>query len=547
MLLTGCNKVHLAGAKSDTCFGLSRPARFRLRLVLWTRRLNKAHTHGITKVTATSTLEQTQTTQNPQVAEPLNWTKQWYPVHSTMDLDPAKPHAVNLLGKELVVWNDGQQWRCFEDLCPHRKVPLSEGRVEAGKLECAYHGWKFDSIGKPVSIPQVSDREAEAKAAANMRSCCTSFPTQTQQGLIWVWPESGPSASLESAVQEPALCPQYQTHQDSWAWTFQHFVRDVPGSFEFWMENMMDQSHVPHAHTDVAAKSRIFEPGAELFKFLGSDTKDGKPQAGFDVNYKVAFSAENLLQQKLYYRPPALCRFSSAAGEASGFALWIYAVPTTSNSTRLIISAGLNPSKAAAFKPDPKAGRVADLKRSLLRKVFTLRPRWLGHMTLNGITDGDITFMHRQSSYAKQQGDRRPASHYFLPSPSDKGVSIWYQWLRSKAGGGPEYTDNKPIQTFKTALGSLDRAALLDRQNHVRNCASCTKALQQVQALQQGAKVGSAVALLMTAGLLGQGTNAISVPVVSALLLAAGCSVADVKLQQLQKHFGFLDWQHSEH
>lgn len=59
-------------------------------------------------------------------------------------------------GKELVVWNDGQQWRCFEDLCPHRKVPLSEGRVEAGKLECAYHGWKFDSAGKTVSIPQVS-------------------------------------------------------------------------------------------------------------------------------------------------------------------------------------------------------------------------------------------------------------------------------------------------------------------------------------------------------------------------------------------------------
>ena len=32
-------------------------------------------------------------------AEPLNWTKQWYPVHAAIDLDPAKPHAINLLGK----------------------------------------------------------------------------------------------------------------------------------------------------------------------------------------------------------------------------------------------------------------------------------------------------------------------------------------------------------------------------------------------------------------------------------------------------------------
>lgn len=41
-----------------------------------------------------------------------------------------------------------------------------------------------------------------------------------------------------------------------WAWTFEYFVRDVPGSFEFWMENMMDQSHVPHAHSEVAVKTR---------------------------------------------------------------------------------------------------------------------------------------------------------------------------------------------------------------------------------------------------------------------------------------------------
>jgi hypothetical protein len=37
-----------------------------------------------------------------------------------------------------------------------RLAPLSEGRVEAGTLMCSYHGWKFDSQGKCVDIPQVS-------------------------------------------------------------------------------------------------------------------------------------------------------------------------------------------------------------------------------------------------------------------------------------------------------------------------------------------------------------------------------------------------------
>ena len=41
-------------------------------------------------------------------------------------------------------------------------------------------------------------------------------------------------------------------------------------------------------------------------------------------------------------------------------------------------------------------------------------------MTLNGITDGDICFMHRQSSYAKQAQASNPLSNYFLPSPSDR-------------------------------------------------------------------------------------------------------------------------------
>ena len=60
-------------------------------------------------------------------------------VHATM----AHPRQPCCAGKEMVVWRDAQQqWRAFEDLCPHRKVLLSEGRVhqEEGTLECAYHG-----------------------------------------------------------------------------------------------------------------------------------------------------------------------------------------------------------------------------------------------------------------------------------------------------------------------------------------------------------------------------------------------------------------------
>ena len=59
--------------------------------------------------------------QDPVEEAKLNWTKQWYPMIGTADLDPAIPHPIMLLGKRLVLWRDAQQvWRCLDDSCPHR-------------------------------------------------------------------------------------------------------------------------------------------------------------------------------------------------------------------------------------------------------------------------------------------------------------------------------------------------------------------------------------------------------------------------------------------
>ena len=64
----------------------------------------------------------------------FNWEKQWYPVAVIDLLDESKPHPTQLLGVDVVVWKDGDgKWNVFEDKCPHRLAPLSEGRIEAGK------------------------------------------------------------------------------------------------------------------------------------------------------------------------------------------------------------------------------------------------------------------------------------------------------------------------------------------------------------------------------------------------------------------------------
>lgn len=74
------------------------------------------------------------------------------------DFDAAVPHRFVLLGIPLVIWHDpthistastsssgnstrssDEGWRVFSDACPHRLVPLSEGRITpSGRLECPY-------------------------------------------------------------------------------------------------------------------------------------------------------------------------------------------------------------------------------------------------------------------------------------------------------------------------------------------------------------------------------------------------------------------------
>ena len=79
----------------------------------------------------------------------FDWHNQWYPVAFLADLDDASPLTFTLLGEPLVFWRDPTAkeltYRCTADRCPHRLVPLSEGRVnEKGEIECGYHGWSFD-------------------------------------------------------------------------------------------------------------------------------------------------------------------------------------------------------------------------------------------------------------------------------------------------------------------------------------------------------------------------------------------------------------------
>jgi 3-phenylpropionate/trans-cinnamate dioxygenase ferredoxin subunit len=70
------------------------------------------------------------------------------------DVTNANPLAVTVDGVAVAVVRQGDDFYAIYDECSHAAIPLSEGEVEDGEIECWLHGSRFDlRTGKPSGPP----------------------------------------------------------------------------------------------------------------------------------------------------------------------------------------------------------------------------------------------------------------------------------------------------------------------------------------------------------------------------------------------------------
>ena len=252
----------------------------------------------------------------------FQWTKQWYPVAVADFLDPSCPHSIQLLGKDLVLWRDGdKKWRCFDNFCPHRGAPLSEGRIEPdGTLLCAYHAWRFNREGKCLSIPQSLDKQTESKNSSNSDSCAIAYPTQERQGLVWVWAESGSQAQLESKLKDPRLVPELEQKSDRVVKLF-WYVRDLPYGWDFFMENVSDPAHVPVSHHGIFGNRYSDAKYYDMIPVKKISTQEG-------LSFEIKPVSPQIKQAIHDFQPPCHMRISSKFSDGGEFILALYASPT---------------------------------------------------------------------------------------------------------------------------------------------------------------------------------------------------------------------------
>ena len=158
----------------------------------------------------------------------------WHPVAYAADVTEA-PLAVRLLDEPVVVVRLGDTVVAFKDLCIHRGTALSLGTVIDGELQCAYHGWRFDSSGACVRIPSRPDGSIPRKARVEKYAC------EEAAGLVWV------------CLEPPALfpLPQYRAWADSDYRTVRIPLYDWNSSAARRVENFSDFSHFPFVHAGV--------------------------------------------------------------------------------------------------------------------------------------------------------------------------------------------------------------------------------------------------------------------------------------------------------
>lgn len=108
----------------------------------------------------------------------------WNPVALAEQLPPpdGPPLRVQALGESLVAFRDSAgKVGLLAEACLHRGVSLALGRVEDGGIRCLYHGWKFDTAGSVLDMPNHPDPKVRARLKTR------SYSVREAAGLLWAY------------------------------------------------------------------------------------------------------------------------------------------------------------------------------------------------------------------------------------------------------------------------------------------------------------------------------------------------------------------------
>jgi len=211
----------------------------------------------------------------------------WYMAALGRPLKPGALRRQMLLGEPVLLGRtrDGCAF-ALRDICPHRGVPLSAGKMtEENTVECPYHGWRFRTDGVCSAIPSLVEGEDMDPAAIRVRS----YPVREQDGLIWVY-MAAPGREAATPPDEPPKVPVADA-KPRWVIS-QTFACGIDHA----VIGLMDPAHAPYVHgrwwwrVPLRLKSKDYAPLPRGFVMLRhAPTKPAYRLLGGDVSTEITF------------------------------------------------------------------------------------------------------------------------------------------------------------------------------------------------------------------------------------------------------------------
>ncbi|MBM3607545.1 MAG: Rieske 2Fe-2S domain-containing protein [Alphaproteobacteria bacterium] len=167
----------------------------------------------------------------------------WLPVIGSSEIrqKDGPPKRLRVLGEDLIAFRNSRgEPGVISAYCPHKLAPLFFGRNEECGLRCAYHGWKFDTLGNCVEIPNLPP--GFDTKALQARARIAGYPAREAGGMVWIY--MGPQ---EHMPELPQL--EWLTVPEDHAFSARWLQRS---NWAQGMEGEIDSSHISWLHRNLA-------------------------------------------------------------------------------------------------------------------------------------------------------------------------------------------------------------------------------------------------------------------------------------------------------
>lgn len=249
----------------------------------------------------------------------------WLPVCKASRLRK-KPVGVQLLGERIVLFRTQDGISALRDRCPHRNVPLSEGRITENCIQCPYHGWAFDGTGLCRSMPGAEEDDSCT------RHSVPAYTVREEAGLVWV---------CLSPADNDLVLPEHvrDRRYDTRLWS-----ASAEGSLLNALENFLDGTHTHYVHKGVIRHEGERKPVTCTLTPLKDRVEVVYSNEGNQNGLVSRFFEPKRSDSKATFLLPCIARLDYRNEENIYFALSAYIVPQSEG--RLSIFAYLSHRKS---------------------------------------------------------------------------------------------------------------------------------------------------------------------------------------------------------